>query len=56
MQNTSRVAKDLAHALTAALKTITKNQEGVRVRSRSGDEFFVRLSSSTTDSSTGRGL
>ncbi|HLO48192.1 hypothetical protein [Microcoleus sp. Pol12B5] len=56
MQNTSRVAKDLAQALTASLKTITKNQEGVRVRSRNGDEFFVRLSSSATDSSTGRGL
>ena len=56
MQNTNRVAKDLAQALTAALTTITKNQEGVRVRSRNGEEFFVRLSSSTTNSSTGRGL
>jgi hypothetical protein len=56
MQNTSRVAKDLAQALTASLKKITKNQEGVTVRSRNGDEFFIRLSSSTTDSSTGRGL
>ena len=58
MQNTSRVAKDLAQALTASLKKITKNQEGVRIRSRNGDEFFIRLSasSSTTNSSTGRGL
>lgn len=56
MQNTSRVAKDLANALTAALKKITKNQEGVLVRSKNGDGIFVRLSSSTTDSSTGRGL
>lgn len=56
MQNTNRVAKDLAQALTAALKKITKNQEGVRVRSRNGDEIFVRLSSSITDSSIGRGL
>jgi hypothetical protein len=56
MQNTSRVAKDLAQALTASLKKITKNQEGVLVRSRNGNEFFIRLSSSTSDSSTGRGL
>lgn len=56
MQNTNRVAKDLAQSLMASLKIITKNQEGVRVRSKNGQEFFVRLSSSTTDSSTGRGL
>jgi hypothetical protein len=56
MQNTSRVAKDLAQALTSSLKKITKNQEGVRVRSKNGDEIFIRLSSSTTDASTGRGL
>jgi len=56
MQNTSRVSKDLANALTAALKKITKNQEGVRVQSKNGGEFFIRLSSSTADSSTGRGF
>lgn len=56
MQNTSRVAKNLAQALTAALKKISKNQEGVTVKSRDGNGFFIRLSSSTTDSSTGRGL
>lgn len=55
-QNTSRVAKDLAQALTASLKKITKNQQGVTVRSKNGDKFFIRLSSSTTESSTGRGL
>lgn len=56
MQNTNQVAKNLAQALTASLKRITKNQEGVTVRSRNGNEFFIRLSSSTTESSTGRGL
>lgn len=56
MQNTNRVAKDLAQALTASLKKITRNQEGVTVRSRNGNEIFIRLSSSSTDSTTGRGL
>lgn len=56
MQNTSRVAKDLAQALTASLKTITKNQNGVTVKSRNGDTFFIPFISSTTDSSLGRGL
>ena len=56
MQNTSRVAKDLAQALTASLKTITKNQNGVTVKSKNGDTFFIPFISSTTDSSLGRGL
>lgn len=56
MQNTSRVARDLAQALTASLKTITKNQDGVTVKSRNGDKFFIPFISSTTDSSLGRGL
>ena len=56
MQNTSRVARDLAQALTASLKTITKNQNGVTVKSKNGDTFFIPFISSTTDSSLGRGL
>lgn len=56
MQNTSKVAKDLAIALTASLKTITKNQNGVTVKSKNGDKFFIPFNSSTTNSSLGRGL
>jgi ribosomal protein S1 len=56
MQNTSKVAKDLATALTASLKIITKNQNGVTVQSKNGDKFFIPFSSSTTNSSLGRGL
>lgn len=56
MQNTSRVAKDLAQALTASLKTITKSQSGVTVKSRNGDAFFIPFIPSTTNSSLGRGF
>lgn len=57
MQNTSKVAKDLATALTLSLMTITKDQKGVTIQSKNGsNKFFIPFSSSTTNSSLGRGL
>lgn len=56
MQNTNKVAKDLAIALTASLKTITKNQDGVTVQSKNGNKFFIPFNSSISNSSLGRSL
>lgn len=56
MQNTNKVAKDLATALTLSLMIITKDQKGVTIQSKSGSKFFIPFNSSTTNSSLGRGL
>ena len=57
MQNTNKVAKDLATALTASLKKITKTQSGITIESKNGGEkFSFSFNSSTTNSSLGRGL